>query len=237
MRKRKRKGPRASDGAARGRLLKSATGLFTRKGYAGTTVREIVAAAAVTKPVLYYYFRNKEGIYLELMRGGFSQFDSVLEQSLSGQGAAAERVTQLCTRVFSLFQEHIDVARLMYAIYYGPPQGAPYIDFDAYHRKLQDVVRRLVREGIRSGEFRKGNVDDRMWALIGALNVAMESQLCQPGDALDRDGLERVLRIIFLGMEANGRTGKRPAAPSGGAASRAGGAARGGIRRWKGDRT
>jgi len=37
-------------------------------------VREIVAAAGVTKPVLYYYFRNKEGIYLELMQGSLPRW-------------------------------------------------------------------------------------------------------------------------------------------------------------------
>ena len=196
---------RVSDVAARERLLKSATGLFTRKGYSGTTVREIVAAAGVTKPVLYYYFRNKEGIYLELMRGGFSRFDSLLGESVAGRGSASERLTGLCRQTFSLFVDHIDVARVMYAIYYGPPQGAPFIDFDAYHRRLQDVVRGLVREGIREGEFGKGNVDDMMWAILGALNVAMESQLCQPGDALDRKGLERVLLLIYKGIAATGR--------------------------------
>ena len=209
MQEKQGKGQRASDGMARGRLLKSATELFTRKGYAGTTVREIVAAAAVTKPVLYYYFRNKEGIYLELMRGGLHRFDRLLEETLSTGGSAAERLTHLSTRVFSLLLEHIDVARLMYSIYYGPPQGAPYIDFDAYHRKLQDVIRGLVREGIRKGEFRRGNVEDMMWALNGALNVAMESQLCQPGAALDKEGLRRVLRIIYRGIAADGVAGKK----------------------------
>ncbi|HJX74035.1 MAG TPA: TetR/AcrR family transcriptional regulator [Candidatus Deferrimicrobiaceae bacterium] len=206
---------RVSDVTARERLLKSATELFTRKGYSGTTVREIVAAAEVTKPVLYYYFRNKEGIYLDLMRGGFSRFDSLLEESLSERGSAVERLTRLCTQVFSLFLDHIDVARVMYAIYYGPPQGAPFIDFDAYHRRLQDVVRGLVREGIRRGEFEKGNVDDMMWAILGALNVAMESQLCQPGDALDRNGLERVLLIIYKGIAATGGS-RKPRGKGGG---------------------
>jgi AcrR family transcriptional regulator len=206
---------RVSDVTARERLLKSATELFTRKGYSGTTVREIVAAAEVTKPVLYYYFRNKEGIYLDLMRGGFSRFDSLLEESLSERGSAVERLTRLCTQVFSLFLDHIDVARVMYAIYYGPPQGAPFIDFDAYHRRLQDVVRGLVREGIRRGEFEKGNVDDMMWAILGALNVAMESQLCQPGDALDRNGLERVLLIIYKGIAATGGS-RKPRGEGGG---------------------
>jgi len=195
---------RGSDVAARERLLKSATGLFTRKGYSGTTVREIVAAAGVTKPVLYYYFRNKEGIYLELMRGGFSRFDSLLGESVAAWGTVSERLTRLCIQTFSLFVDHIDVARVMYAIYYGPPQGAPFIDFDAYHRKFQDVVRRLIREGIRRGEFEKGNVDDMMWAIIGAVNVANESLLCQPGEALGRKDLERVLRIIYRGIAATG---------------------------------
>ena len=195
---------RGSDVAARERLLKSATELFTRKGYSGTTVREIVAAAGVTKPVLYYYFRNKEGIYLELMRGGFSRFDSLLGESVVERGTVSERLTRLCIQTFSLFVDHIDVARVMYAIYYGPPQGAPFIDFDAYHRKFQDVVRRLIREGIRRGEFEKGNVDDMMWAIIGAVNVANESLLCQPGEALGRKDLERVLRIIYRGIAATG---------------------------------
>src|SRR3989337_91829 len=88
------------------------------------------------------------------MRGGFSRFDSLLEESLSVRGSAAERLTRLCTQVFSLFLDHIDVARVMYAIYYGPPQGAPFIAFDAYHRTLQDVARGLGSAGallIRAG--------------------------------------------------------------------------------------
>lgn len=203
------------DVAARDRLLASATDLFTRKGYAGTTVREIVAAAGVTKPVLYYYFRNKEGIYLELMRGGLSRFDSLLGESVAGRGSASERLTRLCIQTFSLFVEHIDLARVMYAIYYGPPQGAPFIDFDAYHRRLQEVVRSLIREGIRRGEFGKGNVDDMMWAVLGAVNVANESRLCQPGDALGRKDLERVLRIIYRGIAATGER-RKPRGKGGG---------------------
>ena len=63
---------------ARQRLLNSAAELFNSKGYAATTVREIVKAAGVTKPVLYYYFRNKEGIFLELMRATYVKFNSLV---------------------------------------------------------------------------------------------------------------------------------------------------------------
>ena len=197
----------AQDVAVRERLLKSAIGLFNRKGYAAATVREIVAAAGVSKPVLYYYFRSKEGIYLDLMREGFSRFDVLIDDSCRMGGSAAERIRNLCGGSFDLFRGNIEVARLMYAIYYGPPQGAPFFDFDSYHFKFQDAVRRLVEEGIRGGEFRKGDAGDMAWAVIGAVNVAMESQLCHPEIALGKEGFGRVLGIIFDGIAAKGRSG------------------------------
>jgi AcrR family transcriptional regulator len=193
---------KSTDTAVRQRLLSCATQVFTRKGYTATTVREIVAAAGVTKPVLYYYFRNKEGIYLELIREAFGQFDALLDASRSQQGSTTERLLRLSDQIFSLFMENIEVARLMYSIYYGPPQGAPFFDFDTYHLKFQDAMRRLVKEGIRKGEFDKGNADDMMWAIIGAVNVAMEVRLCHPEMAIERKRLARILKLIFQGISA-----------------------------------
>ena len=94
---------------------------------------------------------------------------------------------------YDIFVENIDAARVMYSIYYGPPQGAPFIDFDAYHRRFQEAVLQVLGEGIRDGEFRRVNPHDAMWAVIGALNVAMEVGAVPPA--------------------AESRAGRRPARP------------------------
>jgi AcrR family transcriptional regulator len=190
------------NGSVRQRLLEGAAELFTQKGYAGTTVREIVAAGGVSKPVLYYYFRNKEGIYLELMRQAFTRVDDLLQAALEDQGSATQRLLRLCDRVYSLFMENVKVARVMYSIYYGPQQGAPFFDFDAYHLKFVEAIRRLIGEGIRKGEFRKGNPGEMAWAIIGAINVAMEVHLGSTELELGREGLARVLNLIFAGIWA-----------------------------------
>ena len=212
MAKRERKEAEAG-GEARERLLSGATDLFASKGYAATTVREIVERAGVTKPVLYYYFRNKEGIYLDLMREPFGRFSAAVEETLHAAGSARERLFGLCLMAYDIFVENIDAARVMYAIYYGPPQGAPFIDFDAYHRRFQEAVLRVVREGIRDGEFRRVEPHDAMWAVIGALNVAMEVELCRPPQSFGRDGLRRVLEVVLEGIakdrKAAGEKGKK----------------------------
>jgi TetR/AcrR family transcriptional regulator len=190
----------SADGSVRRKLLAGAAELFTRKGYAATTVREIVASAGVTKPVLYYYFHNKEGIYLELMRETFAKADGLLAAALEEQGTATAKLKRFFDQAFSLFLESVQGVRMMYAIYYGPHQGAPFFDFESYHLKIQQTIRRLVEEGIRQGEFRRGNVEDMTWAILGALNVAIEVHLGHPENSLGRKGLARALQVIFQGI-------------------------------------
>ncbi len=190
----------AADSTVRERLILSAAHLFTQKGYAATTVREIVAAAGVTKPVLYYYFRNKEGIYLELIQEPFEKFSVLLDSFRAERGSASERIVRLSDQLFALFLENLEAARLMYSIYYGPPQGAPFFDFETYHLKFQEAFRDLIQEGIRGGELQKGNVQDMAWIILGAVTVAMEAQISHPETGIDRQQLARILNLILKGL-------------------------------------
>jgi TetR/AcrR family transcriptional regulator len=189
------------DETARDHLLSSALGLFNQKGYAATTVREIVACAGVTKPVLYYYFGSKEGIYLELFESPLREFEELLDGFSSESGKASEKLTSLCENVFQLQRNNLEKVKLLNAIYYGPPQGAPYINFDAYHTRLLDTIGKLVEEGIRTDEFRALDVNDITLAIIGAFHIAVDMMLCQvPGITIRQNALSRVLNIIFEGI-------------------------------------
>ena len=200
------------DNAVRERLLGVATEFFARKGYAATTTREIVAAAQVTKPVLYYYFGNKEGLYLELMQRAFKRFEEVVEGSVTGKGNVEQRLLCLCDQIFGLIVEKIEVVRLIYSIYYGPPQEAPFFDIDALYRKLFETVQQLVVEGIGKKELRKGDSEDATWAILGAIHVTMENELSHPERELGREGLRRILKLIFHGItleKGNERRGEK----------------------------
>ena len=190
---------------ARKRLLDSAAELFNTKGYAATTVREIVKAAGVTKPVLYYYFHNKEGIFLELMRETYEKFSELMQSVCFEKGRAREKLERFTDRTFGLFLEEIKTVRLMYSIYYGPHQGAPFFDFDIYHRKYQQAIRTLVEEGIRQEEFQGEDAEYMTWTIIAAINVAIEVELGHSELSLGREGLARVLNLIFRGLGSAGK--------------------------------
>ncbi|WP_246559410.1 TetR/AcrR family transcriptional regulator [Citrifermentans pelophilum] len=186
--------------AVRERLLAEGLRLFTSKGYAGTTVREIVEAAGVTKPVLYYYFNSKEGLYLSLMESSYAVFAERMNDLVAKSGTARERMEHLCLGIYDGFVEFIDVAQLIYALYFGPPQGAPHFEHDKAFDWILAAVKSVVVDGMASGEFRSGDPSDMTWAIVGCLNVSMEEQLCRSNPRIDRNGAKRILDLVIDGI-------------------------------------
>ena len=159
-----------------------------------------------------------------------------IESAAREKGTSRERITRLCLHSYDDFIREPPIARILYSFYYGPPQGAPHIDFDAVHLRFQESVIRLLREGIRDGEFRRGDPADTMWAVAGAVNVAMELELCRPGQSIGRGGScgcwgssSTGSPGAGAGRRERGRRDERAEASRGGAAAPAG---RGGGVLW-----
>jgi len=191
---------RGADSAVRGKLMAAAIALFARKGYAATTVREIVEAAGVTKPVLYYHFGSKEGIFLAMMREALAEFEAGVAAALAVEGSAKERILRYLDGMLALILKHLDAMRVVDAIYYGPPQGAPFFDFEAIHARFIEVLTGLVRHGMASGEFRAGDAEELAWALVGPFEVTRGMSLCHPEMDFGREKLARLLEVVFDGV-------------------------------------
>lgn len=192
--------PNPGDPNVRQRLLQAAAEIFAQKGYAAATVREIVAAAGVTKPVLYYYFQNKEGLYLELMEDGCHRLLVLLEGFTPTQGEVVQRLKNLAIRVYQVFKDNLKVMRTMYAIYYGPPQGAPVVDFDSVYLAFHQAVFGLVQDGQARGELRPGNPLDFAWMLMAPVHLVMEMEMCLPHLSPGKEGLARMLNLALEGL-------------------------------------
>jgi TetR/AcrR family transcriptional regulator len=185
---------------AKQRLLDAAGRLFLEKGYAATSVHEIVAAAGVTKPTLYYYFTNKEAIYLAIIQQAAIRFHTVLSEHAEPEGPALEHLLELAGHIYDLFIKEINAARLIYAKAYGAPLGTPAFDMTAVESSFIGVFRGIVQRGIDRGEF-QGNVDDIVLAAGSIIDSCLMSEissacLVRP----NREGMQRYLRILYEGF-------------------------------------
>lgn len=60
-------------------IARAAGGLFAQRGYAGTRLDDVAAAAHVTKPIVYRHFHSKKALYLSLLEKHESDLPAFLE--------------------------------------------------------------------------------------------------------------------------------------------------------------
>lgn len=66
----------------RQRILASALSLFAQKGYEHTTFNDISARLKLTKGAVYWHFKSKEALLVELVHLALERFHRVVEQSM-----------------------------------------------------------------------------------------------------------------------------------------------------------
>lgn len=66
----------------RQQLIEVGRALFARRGFDGTSMEEIAAAAGVSKPVVYEHFGDKLGLYNAVVDGELEELDRVVRESL-----------------------------------------------------------------------------------------------------------------------------------------------------------
>src|SRR4249919_3782708 len=76
----------------RERILREASALFARRGYAATTTREIAEAVAVRQPSLFHHFASKSDIMKALLSHSFTRPTLFAEKLAQSDGAAADRL-------------------------------------------------------------------------------------------------------------------------------------------------
>src|SRR4051794_16703664 len=58
---------------AREAVLASAVNAFARRGYAGTSVQDILRATGLSKPTIYYYFKSKAGLFRAILAFAYDE--------------------------------------------------------------------------------------------------------------------------------------------------------------------
>ena len=184
---------------SRERLLETATELFAEKGYAGASVREIVEKAGVSKPVLYYYFKSKEGLFYAILDWAADVQQEILNEIFETRGTVLERFIYLYHRIYEGIQQYKSLYIMIHGLIYGPPEGVPEYDFAGFQRHMLDAVKRIYIEGVASGETRNIDAEDVAFMVLGLIDYSLNTDMVLP-ELADAKRPERLLRLAFEGL-------------------------------------
>ncbi len=184
---------------ARERLLEAGTALFAERGYNGTFIRAIVARAGVTKPVLYYYFKSKEGMFYTILDGASEQQEVILAEALEAPGMVLDRLIFLYRRIYEGLIENQNLFKMIHNLVFGPRQGAPDYDIEQYHRRMVDAIKTIYLEGLAQGEVKEADADQVAILVLSLLDFCLHLEYVHP-ESSDPERPESLLRLAFQGL-------------------------------------
>jgi TetR/AcrR family transcriptional regulator, mexJK operon transcriptional repressor len=208
------KNRRAGRLASGGPIREAAALLFLEKGYAGTSMDDIAAAAQVSKQTIYTHFHSKEELFGDLVLGNAQRvedFIATLELTLAGADdveAALRQVARMYLRLV-MRPEVLRLRRLVVGeaarfpdlarTYYEQVPGRVYEALARIFRDLASSRRLGVDDPVRAAEH-------FAWLTLG---LPLDRGMFYPPDALTSDEeLDRIAdAAVQVFFNAYGRRG------------------------------
>ena len=161
--------------ATRGTILEHAIAEFACQGVAGARTAAIAQAAGVNKALLYYYFKDKEGLYAAALEAVFSGFVEDLMPLLESSLPAGEKLLRFARAHFEYLVQHPNYPRLIQQeLSRAGMRGALSKDFhaisSAHFIPLHRAGLCMLQQGLDSGELRPVQGASALSLIIG-MNV------------------------------------------------------------------
>lgn len=149
----------------RAKIQSAALELFVERGYDGTTVERISAAAGVSHMTFFRYFQSKDGVLLD------DPYDPAIEAAVAAQPAHLSPLDRACGGILSAWsgiaEEDMGDVRVRMKIAVGHPQ----LRARMWENNL--ATQRVIAKALRSSGAGRLEADVAAGACMGALIAAL----------------------------------------------------------------
>ncbi|MBS1507449.1 MAG: TetR/AcrR family transcriptional regulator [Bacteroidetes bacterium] len=137
-------------------ILDAAQKRFGHFGLAKTTMTEIAADVGMSKASLYYYYPDKEHLFLAVIEQEMDEFIKALTAMIGEEEPASKKLKQYTSIRHEYFRRLISLAKLG-----EHTLSAMKASMDVFKQNLEkqekELIRRIFQEGIKNGEFESFN--------------------------------------------------------------------------------
>ncbi len=185
----------------RERILHFARQLFIESGYAGVSMREIAQAVGVSKPALYYHFRDKETLFLAIVLEFIQELNTKLLH-VSGQ-TTIQKMAAVVRLLMNLPMEERALICLLIQESHQLPDETRASVWLKYQTEFLDPIQAVYDHGVQNGEFRRLSGHVVVWTLLGMVYpYTFSGQNNAHTKEMEEEAGDQLLDIFLHGVKA-----------------------------------
>jgi AcrR family transcriptional regulator len=166
--------PAPTENETRSRILKSAMRLFAKKGFDGTTTKELAEDAGVAEGTLFRHFTNKKAILIEVATQGWIDLLTDLLTEFSEMGSY-KAVAEVMKHRMMHMRENVDLLRVCFIEVQFHEDLRDRIQQEVIE-KMTDVAEAFFQTAMDQGIYRQMNPRLVARVFLGMFTIASFSQ-------------------------------------------------------------
>jgi AcrR family transcriptional regulator len=193
--------PRLKAPQRREQLIEVATKLFARNGYEATTTSAIALAAGVTEPILYRHFKNKQELFVAIVRSVSDVTLKAWQSIVANEQDPIKRIKQVCEAIPDHIKRNGEAYHVLHGALSTSRDKKVIAVMKEHYVQIEKFFAQLVADGQKAAAFRK-NLDPKSaaWQLIlSGIGYAMISLNLGP---IERDTTREIIDSIVNGWRA-----------------------------------
>lgn len=156
--------------ATREAILRAATKVFAKHGFAGGRIEQISKAAKSYDRMIYYYFGSKEGLFIAVIEDTYRRFNEAEQALALDVSKPVEALTTVIRFVWGYYQHHPEFITLLNTenLYRGKhiARSARAREFSSPVIAVTDTV---LKSGAEQGVFRRDLSARDLYLMIAAM--------------------------------------------------------------------
>ncbi len=150
-------------------ILDAASADFARYGFGGARVDRIAASAGVNKRMLYYYFRDKDNLFVAVLEANYAQIRNAEKTLDLDKLDPREAVKRLVSFTWNYLLEHPAFMTLVNSENLHKGRHLKKSErVQQLHSPLVDTLRKILKRGEKQGLFRRGVDPVQLYISIAA---------------------------------------------------------------------
>jgi AcrR family transcriptional regulator len=202
---------RTGDNATRELLLNTASDLMVETSSVDVSLSDIEQRSGMNSALVRYYFGNKVGLQLALLRKVLSKSVTDLQHLCAMQISATDKLKNHITGMINGYARYPYVNRLMHHILAQDTGEYSETIASEFGRPLAEAQRSILEEGAATGEFREVDPMLFYFQLVGSCDHFFYSQfqlkhmygVTEMNDQLKKRYIDHLVGTILHGVVRN----------------------------------
>ncbi len=188
--------------AIKDEIIAHAKKLFRQKGYAGISINDIVEAAGITKPTLYYYFKDKESLYSAVMKSLLEHGKDYILEGISRDASLEHNLQELTLGFFQ--NATISLVCMMKDALENIQDTGDAMVVNTMRAQLMIPFQKLFEQAIQRGEIAHGNAEDLALMYVMMMDaVNLGHKMCKNDQRHVQRESELLVKTFLYGISKN----------------------------------